>query len=89
MQPGADDEEIDVAATMAAIARVVSGGARARGLAPPAVSIEPGRTLIGPAGTTLYTVNAIKRQTTRTFVVVDGTLSPAPSRAQSTTRPWR
>ena len=78
MQPGADDEEIDVAATMAAIARVVSGGARARGLAPPAVSIEPGRTLIGPAGTTLYTVNAIKRQTTRTFVVVDGGLFENP-----------
>jgi diaminopimelate decarboxylase len=78
MQPGADDEELDLRTTMASIARVIRSGASERGLKQPVIAIEPGRTLVAPAGTTLYRVNAIKKQATRTFVVVDGGLNENP-----------
>jgi diaminopimelate decarboxylase len=43
------------------------------GLALPALSIEPGRSIVGDAGVTLYTVGAIKTVPgVRTFVSVDG-----------------
>ncbi len=44
----------------------------------PRVGVEPGRTLVAPAGTTIYRVNAIKRQASRTFVVVDGGIAENP-----------
>jgi diaminopimelate decarboxylase len=78
MLPEEDDEEIDLATTMRALAKAVADGARARGLTAPRIGVEPGRTLVAPAGTTLYRVNAIKRQATRTFVVVDGGLAENP-----------
>ncbi len=78
MLPGEEDEEIDLATTMSALARTVREGAAARRLAQPRIGVEPGRTLVAPAGTTIYRVNAIKRQATRTFVVVDGGLAENP-----------
>jgi len=78
MLPGTDDEEIDLALAMAAIACTIADGAAGRGIRAPRVGIEPGRTLIAAAGVTLYRVGAIKRQATRTFVVVDGGLAENP-----------
>ncbi len=78
MTPEASDEELDVPFALAAIARTVRDRARALGIDAPLVGIEPGRTLIAHAGTTLYRVRAIKRQATRTFVVVDGGLMENP-----------
>ena len=52
--------------------------AAARGIAVPRIGIEPGRAIVAQAGTTLYRVVAVKRQATRTFVVVDGGLADNP-----------
>jgi diaminopimelate decarboxylase len=42
------------------------------------LGIEPGRALIGRAGTSIYRVMARKQQSKRAFVVVDGSLSDNP-----------
>lgn len=45
----------------------------------PRLAVEPGRSLVGEAGTTLYTVGTIKRiPDIRTYVAVDGGLSDNP-----------
>ncbi|MFQ5809499.1 MAG: diaminopimelate decarboxylase, partial [Armatimonadota bacterium] len=50
-----------------------------RGIDPPALAIEPGRSIVGEAGTTLYTVGVIKEiPGVRTYVAVDGGLSDNP-----------
>ena len=55
------------------VATAVATGARRRGLALPKLLLEPGRSVIGPAGVTLYTVGAIKEiPGVRTYVAVDG-----------------
>ncbi|PQV65011.1 diaminopimelate decarboxylase [Abditibacterium utsteinense] len=49
------------------------------GLQLPILSIEPGRSLVGEAGTTLYSVGTIKEiPNVRTYVSVDGGLSDNP-----------
>jgi diaminopimelate decarboxylase len=49
------------------------------GLALPNLAIEPGRSLVGEAGTTLYSVGSIKHiPNVRTYVSVDGGLSDNP-----------
>lgn len=49
------------------------------GLEMPNLAIEPGRSLVGEAGTTLYSVGTIKRiPNVRTYVSVDGGLSDNP-----------
>jgi diaminopimelate decarboxylase len=75
--PG-DHERLDVAATVAAAATYVRGAALERGLGPVLVGIEPGRAIVADAGTTLYRVLAVKRQSHRTFVVVDGGIAENP-----------
>jgi diaminopimelate decarboxylase len=47
-------------------------------LAPPAIWLEPGRSLVGRAGVTLYRVGAVKRLADRTWVAVDGGMSDNP-----------
>ncbi|MET7332701.1 diaminopimelate decarboxylase [Nonomuraea sp. NPDC005650] len=44
----------------------------------PRLTVEPGRSISGPAGLTLYRVIAVKRTLTRTFVAVDGGMSDNP-----------
>ncbi|MCC6728837.1 MAG: diaminopimelate decarboxylase [Chthonomonadales bacterium] len=57
---------------------------RLAGLPPPVLQQEPGRAIVGEAGTTLYTVGAIKTVPIldppgqRTYVAVDGGLSDNP-----------
>jgi diaminopimelate decarboxylase len=70
MQPNAKDETIDIAGTLDAVARVVPAGIR--------IEIEPGRSLIAAAGTSLYRVVAVKRFEDRRFVIVDGSLADNP-----------
>ncbi len=60
-----------------ALARAVAGTLRdaldRHGLPHPLLSLEPGRSIVGPAGVTLYTVGAIKDiPGVRTYVSVDG-----------------
>ncbi len=48
------------------------------GLPQPEVWLEPGRSLVGRAGVTLYRVGAVKRLPDRTWVAIDGGMSDNP-----------
>jgi len=66
----------------AELARTAAEAARATfaaaGLQEPFVWLEPGRSLVGRAGVTLYRVGAVKRLPERTWVAVDGGMSDNP-----------
>jgi diaminopimelate decarboxylase len=49
-----------------------------RGLEPPRLLVEPGRSLVGPAAVTLYRVGAVKRAGHRRYVAIDGGMSDNP-----------
>jgi diaminopimelate decarboxylase len=72
MRPRADDESLDLTATIGEVARCVRDCAADLGMPPPRFGIEPGRAIVAGAGTTLYRVVAMKRQHKRTFAIVDG-----------------
>jgi diaminopimelate decarboxylase len=61
------------------LADIVAEGAADLGIPVPVVAIEPGRSVIGPSTTTLYTVGTIKDVTVETdsrkYVSVDGGMS--------------
>lgn len=72
--------QADVALTIEeyadALLRAVRSGAARHGLTVPKLSVEPGRSIAGPAGVTVYTVGTIKRiPGARTYVSVDGGMS--------------
>ncbi len=71
MHPGRH-EELDLAETMSSIATTVRRESERWGLVQPRVGIEPGRALIAHAGTSLYTVMAVKREFGRPYVIIDG-----------------
>jgi diaminopimelate decarboxylase len=77
-RPDSSEESLDLAMTIRGAVETIAAQARQGGLPPPRVGIEPGRAVIGPAGTTLYRVLAVKRQSLRTFVVVDGGIAENP-----------
>jgi diaminopimelate decarboxylase len=77
-RPDADDETLDVGATLSAVARRVTERTAELGIATPRIGIEPGRSIVAPAGTTIYRVIADKRQSHRRFLVVDGGLAENP-----------
>jgi diaminopimelate decarboxylase len=66
----------------AELARAAATTAReefvAAGLQEPLIWLEPGRSLVGRAGVTLYRVGAVKRLPGRTWVAVDGGMSDNP-----------
>src|SRR5690606_25375341 len=62
------------------IAHAVATAAGEHGIPVPVIAIEPGRSVIGPSTTTLYTVGTTKGvlvdgTATRTYVSVDGGMS--------------
>jgi diaminopimelate decarboxylase len=63
----------------ARLADIVAAECAARGIPVPVVAFEPGRSIIGPAGTTLYSVGTTKAVdvsgATRLYVSVDGGMS--------------
>ena len=68
-----EDEPPPIAAYAEAIVGALTEGCSANGLPQPELTIEPGRSLSGPAGVAVYTVGAIKRiPGVRTYVSVDG-----------------
>ncbi len=74
--PGEDvPDAAELARTAADTARAAFAAA---GLATPTVWLEPGRSLVGRAGTTLYRVGAVKRLPGRTWVAIDGGMSDNP-----------
>jgi diaminopimelate decarboxylase len=73
------EDDVSEAAHLAAAAVASARAAFASaGLAEPSVWLEPGRSLVGRAGVTLYRVGAVKRLTDRTWVAVDGGMSDNP-----------
>ncbi len=68
-----------------ALATIVADACAERSIPVPAIAVEPGRYIVGPAGLTLYRVGTIKPvtletsdghdQATRTYVSVDGGMS--------------
>jgi diaminopimelate decarboxylase len=56
-----------------AVSAAVAAGCQARGLSLPRLVLEPGRSLVGPAGVAVYTVGARKEiPDVRTYLSVDG-----------------
>jgi diaminopimelate decarboxylase len=74
------DEPLPIAEIAARFASIVSESATELGVPIPVVAIEPGRSIIGPSTTTLYTVGTVKDvlvdgTDVRTYVSVDGGMS--------------
>ena len=74
------DQALPVEEIATRFAEIVSSGASALGIPVPVVAIEPGRAIIGPSTTTLYTVGTIKDvlvegEAVRKYVSVDGGMS--------------
>lgn len=64
---------------MERVSGVVKETCAGLGLAMPFVTIEPGRSIVGPAGITLYKVGAVKEiPGVRTYVSVDGGMADNP-----------
>lgn len=69
----ASDEPPPIAEYVQALAGAVKAKVSAHRLSPPRLFLEPGRSIVGSAGVTLYTVGAIKSiPGVRTYVSVDG-----------------
>jgi diaminopimelate decarboxylase len=74
------DEPLSIDEVAVRFAQIVSSGAAELGIPVPVVAIEPGRAIIGPSTTTLYTAGTIKDvlvdgTATRKYVSVDGGMS--------------
>jgi diaminopimelate decarboxylase len=68
-----EDEPPSVEAYVSTMARVVRARAQEHDIPLPKVMLEPGRSIVGDAGATLYTVGAVKTiPHIRTYVSVDG-----------------
>lgn len=74
----ADGPSLEVESIVAQVRASLAKQARERGIAAPTLGIEPGRAIVATAGTTLYRVLATKRQSQRTFVIVDGGIAENP-----------
>lgn len=62
-----------------AVMEAVQEKAAANGIKVPRIMIEPGRSIVGEAGTTLYTIGSIKEiPQVRKYVAVDGGMSDNP-----------
>lgn len=74
-----DDDPMDVTSFGRFLAQRLQEAAQERGLPLPKLLIEPGRSLVGEAGTTLYTVGVIKELPgIRTYASVDGGMTDNP-----------
>lgn len=68
-----EDEPISPERWAGMIAKAITEGCERRGLALPIVTVEPGRSIAGPAGVALYRVGSRKELPgIRTYVAVDG-----------------
>jgi diaminopimelate decarboxylase len=76
---GAADDPPPLDAYARTVRRALAQARDRHGLPPIRLGIEPGRSIAGPAGCTLYRVGTVKRiPDTRTYVSVDGGLSDNP-----------
>jgi diaminopimelate decarboxylase len=73
------DDVVDLDAYAAALHSVVRRESDRHGIPAPSLAIEPGRSIVGPAGVTLYTVGTVKEIAgVRTYAAVDGGMSDNP-----------
>ena len=73
------DEPVPFGDYMGPVSAAVRETAEKEGIPMPFVIIEPGRAIVGEAGTTLYTVRSVKRiPGIRTYVSVDGGMGDNP-----------
>ncbi len=75
------DEPLDVHEIARRFADIVAAGAAELGIPVPIVAIEPGRSVIGPSTTTLYTVGTIKDVEVTLPEVLEGGASSASASA--------
>ncbi len=74
-----EDEPVPFGDYMGPVSEAVRKTADKRGIRMPFVLIEPGRSIVGEAGTTLYTVGSIKEiPNVRTYLAVDGGMGDNP-----------
>jgi diaminopimelate decarboxylase len=78
MHPDEVAEQLDPKALLEEIGMRGTTLARENNVPPPRIGIEPGRALIGEAGTTLYRVSSVKQQGSRRFVILDGGMTDNP-----------
>ena len=72
------DQPPAIAAFVAALLGTLEQAWRLHGLRPPELILEPGRSLVGRAGLTLYRVGVVKQSATTTYVAIDGGMSDNP-----------
>lgn len=73
------DDPVPYDSYMEAVSEGIKAFADKHGLKTPFIFMEPGRSIVGEAGTTLYTVGAIKEiPGIRTYVSIDGGMSDNP-----------
>jgi diaminopimelate decarboxylase len=71
--------ELEIQRSVEAVCAHLTDRLIAHGLPMPELVIEPGRSIVGPAGTTLYRVGAVKRAADGTvYAAVDGGMSDNP-----------
>ena len=74
-----EDQPVSYEKYMKEVSVTVNEVVKELGLNRPFILIEPGRSIVGPAGTTLYTVGAVKEiPGIRTYVSVDGGMTDNP-----------
>jgi diaminopimelate decarboxylase len=74
-----DEPEPDVGSMVRTVAEAVRDAWLAHGLPDPQLAFEPGRSVVGPAGVTLYRVGVVKRTGEGLpWVAVDGGMSDNP-----------
>jgi diaminopimelate decarboxylase len=72
----ADEAPVGVGAHAAAVRGALADACARHDLPPPLLVVEPGRSIAGPSGVTLYTVGVVKEiPGMRTYVAVDGGMS--------------
>lgn len=73
------DPRVDIAGNVRALSEHLSAGCAASGYPMPRVLLEPGRSIVADAGTTLYTAGGVKRvEGYRDYVTVDGGMTDNP-----------
>ncbi len=74
-----EDDRIEYPKYMEEVSKVIHEKSEKLGVKLPFILMEPGRSIVGEAGTTLYTVGAVKNiPNIRTYVSVDGGMTDNP-----------
>jgi diaminopimelate decarboxylase len=66
-----DDAKVDPLAMVRDVAAAIVAAAKKHSFEPPEITIEPGRSIVAPAGVAVYRVGSVKKGA-RTYVAIDG-----------------